>query len=247
MVLPNILCRIGSKVSLRKVIKMKAPNEFKTYIEPFVGAGAIYLYLDLDPDEVKSIINDKDPQIAQAWRIIKSNPSINNIDKFKNVSVSQVQSFVNKSHSNPVDKLAKIIYDLCATFGGKGQGNKIYKNPNIETKLRKMPQYAEYMKNTTVLNSNWKAAIRDSPNTFIYLDPPYEKSKGLYKEAVVDFEDMAKYLRHLKSKWLLSVNDSSETRRIFSAFKIRGICVKGGTGPTAIGTKDRRELLVSNY
>jgi site-specific DNA-adenine methylase len=81
--------------------------------------------------------------------------------------------------------LAKIIYDLCGTFGGKAQGSKIYKNPNIEPKLRKIPKYAEYMKNTKVLNQDYKSVIKsnDSKDTYFYLDPPYESSKGLYTKS----------------------------------------------------------------
>ena len=248
MVLSTPLCRVGTKKPIRQVIKNKAPSNFTTYIEPFVGGGSIYFFLDLDPDKIKSIINDKDTSIAQAFRILKANPATSDLNRFKSKTVAEVQSFVNKSQTSQIDKLAKIIYDLCGTFGGKGQGTKIYKNPNIEVKLKKIPQYAAYMKNTTVLNGNWKSAIKDSPNTFIYLDPPYEKSKGLYKEAVVDFQDMAKYLKPLKSKWLLSVNDSAETREIFKGFKIRGISVEGGGQETSdIGAKTRKELLVSNY
>jgi len=247
MVLSQPFCRIGSKVPIRCIIKSKSPSEYTTYIEPFVGSGAIYFYLDLNPETIHSKINDIDTDLITGYEILKSNPVLPSLERYKNMSLPDVHSFVKMTHNNPIDKLVKIIYNCCGTFGSKGQGNKIYRNPNIEPKLRRIPLYAEYMKNTTILNDDWKSAIEDNSNTFIYLDPPYDKSKGLYKDAVVDFKDMAEILSKLKkSKWLLSINDTEEIREIFKDFEISGLNVVG-QGNSGVGLNNRNELLISNY
>lgn len=241
------LCRVGRKKPIQDKVVRLSPKDFTVYVEPFVGSGDIFFAMSLDPEKVKSYINDKDSDVATAFKIIKSNPNISNIAKFKDMSLEQVRSFVNGSHSG-LDRLAQIIFKLCGTFGGLGRG-KIYKNPNIEPKLRKMPLYAEYLKNTSISNSDYKSLFsHDSANTFFYLDPPYEKSKGLYKDAVIDYKQMADRLKKLKGKFLLSINDSPEVRETFKDFKIMGLAVKGGgQAGTDIGTKIRKELFIKNY
>lgn len=247
MVLSSPLCRIGRKKSIQYVIKNTAPKQFNKYVEVFVGSGDVYFIMDLDP-EMPAVINDLDEEIATGFKILKSNPSIDNIDRFKNKSLEEVRSFMKQSHSSPIDKLAKIIYDLCGTFGGTAKGSKIYKNPNIEPKLRKIPQYAEYMKNTKVLNQSYKSVIKsnDGNGTYFYLDPPYENSKGLYSESDMDYEDLAEVLSNIKGKFVLSLNDSPNIRNIFKEFKIRGIRLelKHSEG---IGEKTRKEVIIKNF
>jgi len=241
------LCRIGSKKPIQDKIVNMSPKDFKIYVEPFVGTGAIFFALELDPKIVKSYINDKDPMISDAFKLMKSNLNIDNISQFKNKSLEQVRSFVKKNNTG-IDKLAEIIYRLCGTFGGKGGDNKIYKNPNIEPKLRKLPEYAEYLSNTTITNGDYTTLFKhDSPNTFFYLDPPYEDSKGLYKNAIIDFDDMANRLKKLKGKFLLSINDSKEIRDIFKDFKIQGVSVRGRGNLEDIGAGTRKELFIKNY
>ena len=242
------LCRIGRKKPIQQKVINKSPKDFSIYVEPFVGSGDIFFALNLDPTKVKSYINDKDSDVANAFKIMKSNPNIDNIAKFKTMSLEQVRSFVKGSHSG-LDRLAQIIYKLCGTFGSKGGDNKIYKNSNIEPKLRKIPKYAEYLSNTTITSSDYKSLFsHDSANTFFYLDPPYQASKELYKDGVIDYKQMVDRLKKLKGKFLLSINDSAEIREIFKDFRIIGLSVEGGSNKnSALGLKTRKELFIKNY
>jgi DNA adenine methylase len=247
MTLSSPLCRIGRKKPIQYIIKSISPKQFNKYVEPFVGSGDIYFIMDLDQN-IPAVINDLDSEISTAFKIIKSNPSVDNIERFKNKSLEDVRSFMKQSHSSPIDKLAKIIYDLCATFGGQAQGSKIYKNPDIEPKLRKIPKYAEYMKNTNVLNQDYKSVIKsnDSKDTYFYLDPPYESSKGLYAKSDFNYEELADVLSKVKGKFVLSLNDSPNIRNLFKQFKIRGIRVEGHN-ESSIGAKTRQEVIIKNF
>src|SRR6202012_638889 len=64
----------------------------------------------------------------------------------------------------------------------------------------------------------------DGPDTLFYLDPPYFGLK-LYRHnlATADFEAMAVRLAGLKARFVLSLNDVPEVRRIFKRFKLREI------------------------
>jgi DNA adenine methylase len=247
MTLSSPLCRIGRKKPIQHIIKSISPKQFNKYVEPFVGSGDIYFIMDLD-SSIPAVINDLDTEISTAFKILKSNPSIDNIERFKNKSLEDVRNFMKQSHTSPIDKLAKIIYDLCATFGGKAQDSKIYKNPNIEPKLRKIPMYAEYMKNTKVLNQDYKSVIKsnDAKDTYFYLDPPYESSKGLYTKSDFNYEELADVLSKVKGKFILSLNDSPNIRNLFKQFKIRGIRVEG-RNEESVGAKTRKEVIIKNF
>lgn len=250
MTLISPLCRVGRKKPIQQVIKRIAPKQFNKYVEPFVGSGDIFFAMELDPS-IPAVINDIDKDIALAFKILKSNPSITNIERFKDKTLEQVRSFMKQTHTSPIDKLAAIIYDLCATFSAKGQGNKIYHSPNIEPKLRKIPKYAEYLKNTRVLNQDYKSVIKsnDGKDTFFYLDPPYEGTKDIYSKSEFNFQELANVLSKVKGKFILTLNDSPNIRNIFKDFNIRGITLEGGAAnlKEGIGAKARKEVIIKNF
>jgi len=239
---------------MRDLIKKVAPTEFTTYIEPFVGSGDIFLFMDLDPS-VKAVINDLDPIVSDSWKIIKSNPSIGTGDKYDKLTKEQKTAFVNKkSHSNPLDKLVSNMFVLCGGFSGMVEEvgkRKLYKIPEMKPRLEKIDGLSEYMKNTTVLKQDYKSVIKkyDNPNAFIYLDPPYETKddRKLYKEDNIDYEEMARVLKSVKGKFVMSINDSPNIRSIFKGFKQSKVRVKGGASNDKTVGKDRDELIIKNF
>lgn len=57
----------GGKEKELPIIKKHLPKEFKRYIEPFVGGGAVYLNINCN----ESIINDKSEELILLYRMIK--------------------------------------------------------------------------------------------------------------------------------------------------------------------------------
>jgi len=89
----------------------------------------------------------------------------------------------------------------------------------------------------------------DRPHTFFYLDPLYYGIKGYRLNFErKDFEVLAQTLAKVKGKFLMSLNDHPEVKRIFGGFRIQTVslrysCMRKITGR---GTT-RGELLISNY
>ncbi len=243
----TFFCRVGSKKPIREAITRQAPKDFSTFVEPFVGSGAIYFALN-DPEK-KSVINDLDKELMAGYKQIKNGVS-GNIEKFNKLPLSQMNAFVNKTPTNEMDRLAKRLYNSCSTFGTTGRG-KLYKETNIYTKLKNLDKYKEFMKNTTISSKDYASVIRqyDSPSTFFYLDPPYENSDRLYESGDdgIDFTKMASLLKSIKGKFLLSMNDSKAVRDIFKGFNIRGVTVTQVQGKKGIGVKPRKEVFIKNY
>ena len=241
----SLICRTGRKKSLAPVITKSAPKKFDKYVESFVGTGDIYFALNLDHN-VKAYLNDIDPVISNFHKLVKTNPS-GNPEQFRDYSLEQVRRLDKKTNPTAYQKIAQTIFRTCGSYGGKGMG-KLYKNPDIIPKLKSIPKVAEYMKNTTITKGDWKKTFKyDSPTTFFYLDPPYEASKGLYKQPDIDYEDLANRMRKLKGKVMLSINKSPEIKKLFKGFRIKTVLLKWKGGATQIGKDNREEYIITNY
>ena len=82
---------------------------------------------------------------------------------------------------------------------------------------------------------------------FFFLDPPYEDSKTLYKNGVIDYEEMNNLLSNIQGYFMLTINDSPNIRKIFSNFNTKTIVVKSKNKNKNIGNTDRNELIIMNY
>jgi DNA adenine methylase len=87
----------------------------------------------------------------------------------------------------------------------------------------------------------------DRAGALFYLDPPYWGSESDYGRGVFerdDFERLAAILAGLKGRFLLSLGDRPELRRLFARFAIERVrstyTLAGGTGAKVVS-----ELLIS--
>ena len=84
---------------------------------------------------------------------------------------------------------------------------------------------------------------------FFYVDPPYLGFEDYYGEGIFnrsDFELLREIMSSLKGKFIMSINDVEDIRKMFKAFKIESVStsytVAGGNKKVKAG-----ELLISNY
>jgi len=257
-----LFCRVGNKYLSAKTIISNFPKEYNTYVEPFVGSGAVLFRKE---KKGKEVINDLDNDLIQAYRLIDKT-NFTSLEKYERLKAG-VGSRTRRDHPNDVetlrrlrafyakkpvganDKLYHTILTFCNTFSGLGHGD-LYKPENQITKLKKMDLYKERMKGVKILNEDYKKVIRDydAAGTLFYLDPPYEDSKAIYKEGRgFDHEELARVLSGIKGKFALSLNDSPNIRRLFSKFRIIPIKEIGDRkfGDKQLG--NRSDVLIMNY
>lgn len=237
-------CRVGSKRPLVKRILKMFPDH-KVYVEPFIGGGA--LYFAKEPSEVE-VINDLEKKLIESYRNLKT---LKSRDFPKHLdTVEELQTYLDKPARSKKMELVQAIIATCNGFGNlKGfETEKVYADSNPYPKLKKIDEYQQRLQNTHILNKDYAKVLKeyDSPETFFYLDPPYEDSEGLYEEHAINYTDMRKKLDLLKGKWLLSINDSKEIRKTFKGYFFRRIYVKP-VGNKVVGEKGRYELLIANY
>lgn len=97
---------------------------------------------------------------------------------------------------------------------------------------------------------DWQAFLTryNRAGLLFYLDPPYYGSEADYGRSLFDrsrFEEMAEVLRGLKGRFIMSINDTPEVRRIFVGFGLEEVettytVSRGRSRPSA-------ELIVSEF
>ena len=204
-------------------------NQDYTYIEPFLGGGAVFF--SLHPK--KAIINDLNEDLINAYRIIKSGNYSKLIDKLKEFSDEyhnapdefyyhirewdRVDDWMD-AHDD-VDRAARMIFLNRTCYNGlyrvnsKGQFNTPmgrYRNPLIcdETNIKEIHEYLSNPENhIEIMNGSYEDAIKKAKDgDVIYIDPPYdyEDDDGFtkYQMSGFSFEDFQK----LKEKCDKAVN-----------------------------------------
>jgi DNA adenine methylase len=212
-------CRAGKKnIMAPTILKMIPPHNI--YVEPFVGSGAILFQKE---QSLVEIISDLDKDIIRGFNLIKTYT-------------------VNKRK-----ELIDLLINECNTFGSTMRG-KLYKNSDQTKKIDKITEYKQRMKSVKIFNKDYKAIIKqfDTEETFFFFDPPYENSGKLYKHNTFDYIEFAEILKNIAGKWLLTINDSPNIRKLFKDFKIKKIS-DGNHGGTSIGKNVRNELIITNY
>jgi DNA adenine methylase len=99
-----------------------------------------------------------------------------------------------------------------------------------------------------ITNKNYVNIILkyDSPETFFFIDPPYENTnKNFYSDIGMNYDELSSILQNIKGKFLLTINDSPNTQKIFKPFKIKKINVQS-TWHSEKG-HTRKELFIMNY
>lgn len=236
--------RIGGKTLLKKHILPLIPNT-EIYVEPFIGGGAIYL--GKEPCE-KEIINDLDENLIKGWEELKKETN-EDLTIYDTNDLTELTKLYKSDATNGIAFLVKQLITARNTYSCVGRG-KLYKTHSPYITLKNKKQYEERLKNTTILNEDYKSVITkyDSENTFFYLDPPYNNSKKLYKHGEFNNKELNDILINLKGMFLLSLNDSEEVRETFKNFKIIPIENISSTNLNNKGKiVKRKEVLIFNY
>ena len=225
----------GSKRSQAPEIVRYFPSEIDTYYEPFCGGLSVGITAILAKKEGLLSINrfvfsDTDLNLIGLWERIKNKPTElaeyymehqEKMDEFANGDVAKIRGYYNNVRDivntsfNPMGFmfLNRTCFNGLIRYNSKGEFNTPFHlnrkgiGPN---KLKKIIH--EWSK---LLNENdvqfWGcdySTITPSENDFVYLDPPYANTKGMYEEAF-DNQRLFKWMETLKCPYALSYNGIS--------------------------------------
>lgn len=193
---------VGGKGQLIEQLEAKLPADFDnwdnaTYIEPFVGGGAMLFYmLQQHPNIKRAVINDINPDLITCYRTVRDNvelliPALRDIQaeyhalsdmEAKREMFMAVRQSYNEKNLDPIENTVKFFFLNRTCFNGLYRVNKRglfnvpwgkYIQPQIcdEYTLR---TDSELLKRVEILEGDFEDTLSYAEgNTLFYFDPPY--------------------------------------------------------------------------
>lgn len=213
----------GGKSQLISAISNALPEIFYTeepitYIEPFIGSGAmLFWFLKTFPNIAHAIINDINPDLFKAYSTIKREPknlidhlsviqakyfSLGDEDSRRNFYMEKRELF-NTRNLDSLQNTSLLIFLNRTCFNGlyrvngKGLFNVPfgkYNNPKI-CDAKTIVADSKMLQRVTILNADYSETLKhvNGNKTFFYFDPPYKpinKTSSFNAYAVECFNDL---------------------------------------------------------
>ena len=247
------LSYIGGKNRLAKRIIEIFPKH-KTYVEAFAGGAQVFFHKE--PSEVE-VLNDLDGEIVNFYRICQQHYE-ELLRYFRFVVVSREWFDLLKSAKpetlTDIQRGARYLYLLRNCFASLVR-NPVYHRNVVQPpsfNLERLPELIEKahkrLARVQLERAPYEEVLRrfDRPTTLFYCDPPYYGRK-LYRHnfSDSDFETLADRLKQIRGKFVLSLNDLPEVRKIFKDFYLQGVELHY-TSQKAAG-KRYKEVIITNF
>jgi len=249
----------GKKDEIKKFIQY-IPDNYDTYIEPFVGGGALLFHLNPN----KAVISDLHKELISFYTSVKNGFS-NDIYNFMKEHPNDEETYYKVRAYDITDTLdnAKRFYYLRKTcfrgmlrYNKKGEFNipfGRYKTYNYEEVNNK--NYEELLKRTDIFNEGFEKIFNDYDNNdnFMFLDPPYDSEFTDYGYCVFGKEEhikLSKCFKETKIKCLMVIGKTDFIQELYKDYivdeyeKKYKFKIHSGRVGDEINTK---HLVIKNY
>lgn len=226
------------------------------YVEVFAGAANL---LFVKPKVRTEVINDINSDLTNLFRVVRYHHR-EFIRELILVTHSRIEFDVCKAQPGLTDiqRAARSWFIMKTAFGGKGgtthsdfgygtTGRAAYSR----TAFAALRRCHKRLDGVYVENLDFTDCIRryDRPHTVFYCDPPYlESAKYKNPFTIDDHRQLAKSLKAVKGKFLLSINDHPEIRKLYKGLPRLRVKVKYSIArDKSPKARDRNELVIANY
>lgn len=222
---------MGGKRNLaRRICALIDATPHRTYVEPFVGMGGIFLRRPKRaPVEV---INDLNGDVANLFRVIRRHyePFVEEMawllasrDEFER------QRAIDPRLLTDIERAVRFLYLQRLAFGGRthkptfgvSRGNS--SRFNLGAMRANLKAIRDRLEPVIIEKLDYAQVLRryDGPETLFYLDPPYDETTGYGLDfGRPQFEAMAEQLGDIAGQFIMSINDTPFIRATFARFQI---------------------------
>ncbi|MDD6652693.1 MAG: Dam family site-specific DNA-(adenine-N6)-methyltransferase [Clostridium sp.] len=264
----------GKRSIVDKLVKL-APDEYKTYYEPFVGGGAM-LY-ELQPK--KAVINDYNAELMNVYECIKDeNKFANMCSELNKHEANHSEEYYykirdldrNKKNFNKLadyKRAARTIYLNKACFNGlyrvnsknefnvpSGKKVKVntYDGPNLGIIHCLLNFY-----DIKLLSIDFEESVKDAKKgDFIYFDPPYDSDtstfnsyteNGFGKEEQKRLSEVFKDLDKRGCYVMLSNYNTKLVKELYNGYNFNYVTAQRNIGASAKNRGTVEEVIITNY
>ncbi len=262
----------GGKRQLLQELTKYVPSQFRTYYEPFVGGGALFLALQHKP----AVVNDTNAELINCYKVIKDSVEelIAALSQHRNeeayyYEVRDWDRSPDFASRPPVERAARIIFLNKTCYNGlfrvnsQGQFNVPfgrYKAPTI-VDVAVLRAVSKYLNNDTIKirNEDFEEAVSGARRgDFIYFDPPYDPISdtasftnydvnGFSREEQIRLKGVVDELSKRGCNVLLSNAYTSFIADLYSNYRCIKVGASRAINSNAQGRGKVDEILVMNY
>ena len=242
------------------------PEKFNNYIEPFLGGGSVFFYLqpeasilsDINTDLINVFLAMRDNH-EQLRDILCAHQKLHNIEYYYHI-----REYIPE---DPIAQAARFLYLNRTCFNGMYRVNRQGKfNVPIGTKsnctydIDKFPLYARSLKKAEISVSDFGPTIRRARyGDFLFVDPPYtiahnQNSFIKYNENLFSWNDQIRLLKDLSqanASGALIISTNANYYLIKEMYQDCGFYTKSiqrycSISGSAKGRSTQEELLISS-
>lgn len=261
---------VGGKRQLLPAIHSMLPESYDTYVEPFLGGGAVLF--SLAPERAR--VNDLNTELITVYEVVRDDVDEliellrgypNESDFF--YSMRALDRSPEFAHLSRVERAARTIYLNKTCYNGlyrvnnAGQFNAPfgrYANPTIcdEPNLREV---SAYLASHDVAFSNGDyAALEANEGDFVYFDPPYDpvnptsnftgyQSGGFGRADQIRLKETCDALDARGVKFLLSNSATDFITELYADYRVETVKATRAVNSVASKRGKVNEVLVRNY
>ena len=266
----------GGKRQLLAELRARAPREFGTYHEPFVGGGAMAFEVLSSNPGARCSLSDLNPDLVLAYVAVRDRVD-DLVDSLRGHAAAYAQDpkayyYATRAAAprTQLEKASRLLFLNRTCFNGLYRVNSSgrfnvpmggYDRPNIvnEAALRAASR-ALRSRNVSIQCADFGAVLRTARRgDFVYLDPPYQPVSRTaaftgYTSACFGERDLARLasaceeLARRGCHVLVSNSDTGEVRSVFGgAWRVDEIGASRRINSDGARRSGHMELLIRNY
>ena len=219
----------GGKSDEIKMFEKYFPDNYTKYIEPFVGGGSVYFYLN----PINAVISDVHTELIDLYQSMGKGKG-KEIYEFMKQSPNDEKTYYkirdNMEINNNLDSAKRFYYQRKTCFRGMLRYNKNgkfnipfgkYKTINYSELINK--DYETLLGRTVILNENFEYVFKNynDENNFMFLDPPYDSEftdYGYCQFGKEEHKKLALCFKNTKIKCLMIIGKTKFIEELYDGY-----------------------------
>lgn len=257
---------VGGKRALIPQLEKMLPPSIENYLEPFLGGGAMFFYLQSNALFKNAKLSDVNSELIQTWQTVRESPHdlLKSLRRHKALHCEKYFYHM-RDHYAPrstVGVAARMIYLNKTCFNGLyrvNSRNKFnvpvgrYVDPVIADE-ENITACHKALKKTELENRRF-SEMPTVDADFIYIDPPYDATftnylaGGFHKSSQEELREVAGAWAAQGSRVMISNSDTALIRKLYSGpeWQINEVRAGRMINSNPKGRKAVVELVIRNY